>query len=110
MHDLICTWPNKLHSIAEFLRGKLDFPELWGEENHERKRQKVDTGGKHEEAAVAVCALEDVSCVEGDQEPANGPRHASDARDRTYGSAGKHIRDGGEEIGRPSLMRSSSDT
>jgi len=39
------------------LRGKLSFPQLWSEQNHEDQREKVDTGCKHEEAAVAVCSL-----------------------------------------------------
>src|SRR5258708_34371740 len=49
-----------------------------------------------------------MSCIKGDQETAHRSSHASDARHGTHRSAWKHIRYRGEEIGRPSLMRSSS--
>src|ERR1700733_8614713 len=54
-------------------------------------------------------SLQEVSCVERDEEATHRAGHAADASDRTYSGTRKHIRYGGEEIGRPSLMRASSD-
>src|ERR1700733_8761670 len=54
-------------------------------------------------------SLQEVSCVERDEEATHRAGHAADASDRADSGTRKHIRYGGEEIGRPSLMGASSD-
>jgi hypothetical protein len=51
--------------------GKLSFPQLWSEQHHEYQREKINAGGKHEETAVAMRALQDMSCIERDQKTAH---------------------------------------
>jgi hypothetical protein len=48
-------------------RGKLSFPQLWSEQHNEYQREKINAGGKHEETAVAMRALQDMSRIEGNQ-------------------------------------------
>ena len=57
-----------------------------------------------------MSALEDVSGEEGEQEaPPTEPAMPPMPVTAAHRAAGKHIRDGGEEIGRPALMRSGSE-
>ena len=50
-----------------------------------------------------------MSRVESDEEATYRTGHAADTCDRTYGGARKHIRDSGEEVGRPTLVRTGGD-
>lgn len=85
--------------VEQFSRDELSFLQLWSEQSQEREREKIDARCKHEQTAIVVSPLKEMSCIKRNQESTDRTGHASDARDRAYRGARKHIRDRREEIG-----------